>query len=261
MASPDAPTAARRPWMVAAFVAFVVVLVVGAFLVGRSSDDDEPAAPATTAPSTETTPTTPLATTTTTTTTSSTTSTTAAPVVDTATAVWPTAASGVTYDEPVAAALGFADWVGFREPIAGPFLAGDSRSGEVEIRPDDSGPVTTVFVRQLSGGDDWYVLGSATADIEVATPSAGEGITSPVRLQGTSTAFEATVSVAVYHDGSPEPIGTGFVMGGSMGELGPFDGEVTFDQPGTGFGSLVLLTESMEDGATWEASVLRVRFP
>lgn len=259
MASPDAPTTARRPWMVAAFVAFVVVLVVGAFLVGRSSDDDdEPAAPVTTAPSTETTPTTPLATTTSS---STTTSTTAVPVVDTATAVWPTAASGITYDEPVAAALGFADWVGFDEPVAGPFLAGDSRSGEVEVRPDASGPVTTVFVRQLSGSDDWYVLGSATADIEVATPTAGEAITSPVRLQGTSTAFEATVSVAVYGDGSSEPIGTGFVMGGSMGELGPFDGEVTFDQPGTGFGTLVLFAQSMEDGGTWEASVLRVRFP
>jgi hypothetical protein len=45
-----------------------------------------------------------------------------------------------------------------------------------------------------------------------------------------------------------------------MGEMGPFSAELAFDSPGTGGGALVLVTESMEDGSTWEASVVRIAF-
>lgn len=262
MVSPEEARTDRRPWMVAAAVGFVAVLVVGAFLLGRSDDDDGSAAGTTTTlATTTTTAATSTTTTTTPTTTSTSSTTTSTPALDTSTAVWPFAGSGVRYTDPVEAALGFAGFLGFDEPVAGPYQGGDSRSGEVEIRPTADGPITTVLVRQLSGSDDWYVLGSATANIAVDQPAAGTAVTSPLRLQGTSTAFEANVAVRLYEDGSTTPFATGFVMGGSMGELGPFDGELTFTEPGPGFGVLVLATTSMEDGATWEASVLRVRFP
>jgi hypothetical protein len=179
---------------------------------------------------------------------------------DTASAVWPSAA-GPAFTSPVTAARGFAvDFVGFTSPVVGSFRQGDARSGEVDVRPKAGGPVTTVFVRQLGSGGRWFVLGSATGNIQVTEPSALATVASPVRLRGTSTAFEANVSVEVRQDGTRQPIGTGFVMGGSMGEVGPFDGTVSFRRPTARAGAVLLLTHSMDDGRVWEASTVRVAF-
>jgi hypothetical protein len=104
------------------------------------------------------------------------------------------------------------------------------------------------------------VLGSATANIQVTAPSASAAITSPVEVQGTSTAFEATVNVDVREDDNESAIGTGVVMGGSMGEMGPFTGSVTFATPSADYGALVFYTLSAENGQVWEASVLRIEF-
>lgn len=262
MATPEAASTDRRPWMVALSAAFVLAIALAAFFVGRATDDDEASTATTTTstPATATSPTTPTTSRPTTTSTSGAgTTTTQPPVIDTSTAVWPVAGSGTTYDDPVEAARGFAvDLLGFRDPVLGAFQAGDSRSGEVELRPVANGPVTTVFVRQLSGSDDWWVLGAATANIQVTAPEALQVITSPVALAGTSTAFEAQVTVLLYEDGTDEPIGTGYVMGGSMGDVAPFTGSLDFRTPSAEHGALVLLTQSMQDGSTWEASVLRV---
>ena len=65
------------------------------------------------------------------------------------TVVWPRPGNGRQYDNPVAAAAGMATGlVGFTDPVVGAFQQGDSRSGEVSIRPKSTGPVTTVLVRQ-----------------------------------------------------------------------------------------------------------------
>jgi hypothetical protein len=255
--SPDGPVPPRRPpvrWgRLAAFGAVIAfVAVVATLAVVAVVDDDEAAAPSSTTVTTAATTSTPPGASTTVTPTT---------VVDTSTAVWPFAATSVRYTDPRAAAQGFAvDFLGFESPAVGPFMAGDSRSGEVEIRPTADGPVTTIFVRQLGAGDEWWVLGAATANIRLDEPAALSTVTSPVQLQGTSTAFEANVSVEVRQDGSITPIGRGSVMGGSMGEMGPFDGSVEFDGPTTESGAIVLATQSMEDGATWEAAVVRVHF-
>jgi hypothetical protein len=179
--------------------------------------------------------------------------------VDTATAVWPTAASGVRYTDPRAAATGFAAFVGFDAPIVGEFLQGDARSGEVELRPTATGPVTTVFVRQLED-DHWWVLGSATGNIRLDSPGAGDSVATPVRLVGAANAFEGHVSVTIVEDDRARPIATGYVTG-AMGELGPFDTELGFLRPPGGRdGAILLTTASAEDGRLWEASVVRVRF-
>jgi hypothetical protein len=180
-------------------------------------------------------------------------------VVDTRTAVWPTVDSDIRYNDPVVAASGFATFVGFLDPIVGPFLMGDPRSGEVEIRPTANGPATTVFVRQLEDGN-WWVLGSATGSIRLDAPGAGETVTTPVRLTGAANAFEGHVSVTIIQDGSATPVATGFVTG-AMGEMGPFDTTLAFSRPPTGrYGAIVLTTTSMEDGRLWEAGVVRIRF-
>ena len=71
--------------------------------------------------------------------------------------------------------------------------------------------------------------------------------------------FEATVFVEIREDGARRPLGDGFVMGGSMGEKGAFDGTVPF-KPSASMGAVVLHTTSMENGHVWEAAVVRVRF-
>jgi hypothetical protein len=123
-----------------------------------------------------------------------------------------------------------------------------------------NGPVTTVLVRQLGDDGTWSVLGAATGQIVPTAPAPGTAITSPVQLAGTSTAFEGTVQVAVHPRAAGDPLGTGFVTGGSMGEMGPFDSTLEFAAPTTADGAVVFTTVSMEDGRVWEAAVVPVSF-
>jgi hypothetical protein len=179
---------------------------------------------------------------------------------DLATAVWPDPSHSQRFDDPVAAARSFAvDLVGFTDPVVGEFRQGDARSGEVEVRPTPTGPVTTVLVRQLGGDDTWWVLGSTTTNIEVDQPTAGEQVSSPVRLAGRANAYEGNVNVQIVTDGSTEPLVESYVTG-MMGELGPFDREVEFPNPGSGRGAVLFRTFSEEDGSVWEAAVVRVSF-
>lgn len=175
--------------------------------------------------------------------------------------VWPPADGSVTYTDPVEAATGFAiEFVGFSNPLVGEFQAGDEDSGEVEIRPTATGPITTVLLRQLEGDDSWSVLGAVTDAITPTAPAVGSVVQSPVTLQGTSTASEGTVDVAVRSQAKAPPLATGFVTGGSMGQMGPFEGTLEFAKPATPEGAIVFSTSSMEDGRVWEATVVPVRF-
>lgn len=197
-----------------------------------------------------------------TTTTAATTSTTAAPSGEQpATAIWPFASSDQRFDDPVAAAQSFAaDYLGFVDPVMGPFQQGDTRSGEVEVKPIGNGPTSTVLVRQVTDDDTWWVIGASTANLQLTSPEALATIGAPVTLEGQSTAFEATVNVEIRQDGTTEPLVEDFVMGGSMGELGPFSKEISFESPNEGGGAIILKTLSAEDGRVWEASAVRISF-
>lgn len=210
----------------------------------------------------ETTKTTTSTTTTTTTTTTDTVVPTSPPVTEQPeTAVWPFASEATRFDDPVQAATSFAvDYLGFVDPVIGEFQGGDSRSGEVAIQPTSDGPVTTVFVRMLTSDDSWWVLGAATANLQLESPEALAPISSPVTLSGQSTAFEATVNVEIRQDGSIEPLAEDIVMGGSMGDLGPFSKPITFATPQARSGAIILKTLSAKDGTIAEAGVLRVAF-
>lgn len=186
---------------------------------------------------------------------------TTAPATDsTSVAVWPWRDSPQRFDDPVAAARSFAlDFVGFTDPVIGEFMQGDVRSGEVQVRPSADGPVTTVFVRQVSDDDSWWVIGSATGNIEVTEPATLSAIDTPVTLKGRANAFEGNVNVEIRVDGTVEPIAEGFVTG-RMGEMGPFESTLEFPSPKGGWGSVVFRTHSAEDGSVWEAAVVRVGF-
>jgi Immunoglobulin-like domain of bacterial spore germination len=179
--------------------------------------------------------------------------------VDTSTAVWPFASSTTRASDPVAAARAFAtEYVGFTKPVVGEFRQGDARSGEVPVQAKATGPITTVLVRRL--GDSWWVLGASTPNIQLSSPAALTAISSPVRLQGASTAFEATVNTEVRQDGSTQPLGTGIVMGGANGQMGSFDGTLAFERPSVASGAVLLLTRSAENGNVAEATVVGVKF-
>jgi hypothetical protein len=174
--------------------------------------------------------------------------------------VWPDPSHSQRFEDPVAAARSFAvDLVGFTDPVVGEFRQGDARSGEVEVRPTPTGPVTTVLVRQLGGDDTWWVLGSTTPNIEVDQPTGGEQIGSPVRLAGRANAYEGNVNVQIVTYGQVEPLVESYVTG-MMGELGPFEREVEFPNPGSGRGAVLFRTFNEENGSVWEAAVVRVSF-
>jgi hypothetical protein len=177
------------------------------------------------------------------------------------TAIWPFVGSPTRYTDPVKATKGFATtYLGFVDPVVGQFLQGDSRSGEVAIRPTASGPVTTVVVRKLSPDDTWWVLAASTPSLQLQSPATSASITSPVTLSGQSTAFEGTVSVEIREDGTVAPVATGFVTGGGNGEMGPFSKAINFRKPAASGCAIILKTYGTENSILWAASVVRVKF-
>jgi hypothetical protein len=173
--------------------------------------------------------------------------------------VWPRPGSGRVYDDPVRAAAGMAiGLVGFTDPVVGAFRQGDSRSGEVDIRPKSTGPVTTVLVRQMSDGH-WYAIGASSDDLQLTSPDAGAAVRSPVTVSGRSRAFEGTIIVSVLAQGLPSPLGSEPLIGGAGEDLGPFNGDIRFDASGGGTGAIMLTTDSAEDGRVWQATVVPVQ--
>ena len=247
----------RRAIIIIGSLVAVVALVVAVLLVNRGDN-----VRTTTPTSVTSTSTTAQATTTTATTAPPTVTT--APVLtppDTSPAVWPVAASGTRYVDPVAAARGFAvDFIGFRDPVVGVPTMVTDRSVVVELRPDATGPVTYVQLHQLDGADTWWVTGATTAALGATQPVSGETITSPVHLVGQSTAFEATFRAEDREDGNPTPLATSPVMGGSNGEMGPYDTVLVYATPSSQYGTVVLVIPSMKDGRPLQVSVTRVRF-
>lgn len=235
----------RRQWYIVALVGLAVVLAA-AVLALSNRDRSTP----------------PAASTTTTTASSSTTGSSVPPASagDHSSAVWPTTAVS-PFTDPVAAARSFAtDFAGFSTPVLSAFRAGDSRSGEVDVRKKAGAPASTILVRQLDATNSWWVIGAVTNSIQISAPTGLATITSPVRLRGMSTAFEATVQAAVREDGNATPLGRGHFNGGANGDMGPFDTTLAFTTPSAPAGAVVLFTDSMEDGGVMEIAVVRVKF-
>jgi hypothetical protein len=179
---------------------------------------------------------------------------------ETRTVIWPRPGGGTVYDEPTDAARGMATGLaGFTDPLVGEFRQGDSRSGEVDIRPKSTGPATTVLVRQMSDGH-WYAIGASSDDLRLSSPDVGTAVSSPVTVRGRSRAFEGTIIVTVLAQGDPTPLGREPLIGGG-GELGPFSGTVRFEAPDdAAIGAIMLTTDSAQDGRIWQATVVPVSF-
>ena len=175
-------------------------------------------------------------------------------------AIWPKRNQSSGFATPADAAQSFAvDFAGFTEPIIGEFQAGDSRSGEIQIRPNANGPITTVLLRQIDDDDSWWVIAAITDDIIIERPTAQDRIGGVLRVAGRARAFEGTVDVTLQMLDTDDPIVTGFVTGRGDGELGDFTQD--FDLPsGVEGRAVLLLTEpSAEDGSTWAATAIPIR--
>lgn len=245
----------QRGTRIAAAIAAVAVVAVAGVLVGANLAEDDPStvdAPPTTTRDASTT-----------TEREATTSTAPAGEGDdpAAAAIWPGASTSQRFDDPAAAARSFAvDLAGFPDDaIVGDFKEGDSRSGEVEVRATERGPVTTVLVRQLGDDGSWWVIGASTANIELNAPAAGDRVSSPLGVSGRARAFEGTIEVEVRADGQLEPIGGSFATGGSDA-MRAFNTDVEFSAPGVDSGVLILRSRSAEDGSVAEATVVRLHF-
>lgn len=254
----------QRGWVIAAGVAIVaLVAALVIVLVADDDDDDVTAGTTTTAIDDSTTTTTEEPTTTTTEATTTSTSEPAGGELsdeELATIVWPSPDDDFRYDEPLPAVRGFAEeLVGFADPIYSDFRAGDSRSGEVEVRPFEDGAVTTVVVRQLSDGN-WYVLAAETDEIQLDRPSAGDEIDAPLVVEGEARAFEGMVTVAVHELGRTSPLGEGTVTAGGGGELEPFESEIDYESPEAEHGVVILSTSSGREGGAATAMVIPVTF-
>jgi hypothetical protein len=245
------PDTNRTPLWIGLGVAAIIALLVGAFLLTRDDDDDDPV----TADSTTTT----ASEETTTTAADATTTTVPFQTVDADLPVFPDPTTSRRFDDPVAVATAFAtELAGFSDPVVGELQEGDSRSGEVEVRASADGAPTVVLVRQLED-DSWYVIGSTTDSIQLATPEPRSTIASPQELIGMAYAFEGTVNVRLYVDGTQEPIAETVVTGRGDGVLGDFSGELEFsDASGATHGVLVLSEASGEDGSAVAATTIRV---
>lgn len=175
-----------------------------------------------------------------------------------AAAIWPHGPNEVRYSSPEAAVRGFAtDLAGFRDPILGPYQAEDAHSGAIEVRPEAEGPVTTVFVRQFRDGS-WWVVDVVTADVRITSPVTAQAISSPANVTGEARALGGRVTVRITQDGSSEPLATSVVTGRADG-MTPFTIPVTFPQPVSRHGTILLTTESPSDGQVWSTSVVRVQ--
>lgn len=258
----EPPGGSAKPWPAIVLGVLAAVLAVVLVVVLASDDDDEDVATNDTTTSEQTTSTTEATTTTTAETTTSTPGTTQPGLADAeaANVVWPDPTGDLRYDSPMAAVEGFAeDLLGFVDPTYSEFMQGDNRSGEAEVRAQPEGPATTVAVRQMSD-DDWYVLFAASSEVALTEPTAQTAIDDPLQVSGQSRSFEGQVRVAVFERGSTEPLGEGFLTGGSGEALEPFTGEVAWANPGGGWGVVVASTEGGPDGTTWAATAVPVGF-
>lgn len=172
-------------------------------------------------------------------------------------AVW-TAPAGLT---PQGAAKQFARvFLGMTTFVVGEYQGGDSRSGEVEIRPSsrEGAPETVVLLREIVDGR-WSVIAAIARDIRVNEPATGhvDG-TPPIHVSGEGRAFEGTINVEVRTE--EEVLGKGFVTASGDANYGPFAGDIDYRKPAKRIAaSVVFLIHSAEDGSVIQASAVPIQ--
>jgi hypothetical protein len=196
-----------------------------------SCGDDATTTPTTTPTTTTTTTTTPTTTTTTTTTT---------PVALEQPAVWP--AAHMVVATPEQAAADFVEQVLGVPAVLGEFQQGDQRSGEIEVflagENEASAtlwPRAILFLRQLGPADGWFVIGAASEHVTIATPRVGDVVSAgPLTVEGMGRGFEATLVVAAFVPGNPEPLDLAVTFGGALDIAEPYRAQLDLSNAPSG---------------------------
>lgn len=150
-------------------------------------------------------------------------------VVDQPMVIW--SSTGPAADSPETAAdAAVRDLLGVN-PTLGPYMSGDSRSGEMEVfSPGDNGLTlrSLLLLRQLGPGDTWSVLGAIAPAIRIDQPASGS--VQPVGMltvTGAARGFEGTVLVSAHRVGANAAlIDQQITAGGALAEVEPFQVEL-----------------------------------
>ena len=193
--------------------------------------------------------------------TTTTTTTTAAPVAPARTYIWPIDETA-NYRTPAAMAAGYVhEFLGLADGAVGTYRAGDTTSGEIDVRSSFGGLISTLLAQQGADGS-WHALEATNPNLVMGNPAKGEHIASPQRITGESVAFEGVVHVSLYgYDGGdaqhPLLLTTTFMGHGT--ELTPFETTISWPPTSDKWGLLMLWTDSARDGSLAEATVRYVR--
>jgi hypothetical protein len=159
-------------------------------------------------------------------------------------AIWP--AADVVFTTPEAAAADFLAGVFGEGPMLGEFMAGDSRSGEIEVFASENGlPIgaarSVLFLRQLGPDDGWFVLAAASDVATITTPESMATVPAgPLVVEGIGTGFEATIVVSAFVAGRPgSELDVEVAMAGNFGEALPYS--VSLDLSAATAGDVVVL--------------------
>lgn len=166
------------------------------------------------------------------------------PIVLEQLAIWP--AADVVYPSPQAAAESFITTVLGIPPNIGEFMAGDARSGEIEVfSPGDVPAVRSLLLlRQLGPRNGWFVIGTINDNALITKPVFGASIKAKdvgsVVVEGLAEGFEASLTVYAFIAGrAGDILDQETTMGGNFGVPGPF--QVTLDLTGAKTGDTVVL--------------------
>jgi len=146
-------------------------------------------------------------------------------------AVWP--AADVVFTTPEAAATDFVSNALGVPAVLGEFMAGDARSGEIEVFFEADGASTSVparsllLMRQLGPDNGWFVIAAINEFATVTSPESGATVAAgTVTIEGVARGFEATVVVEVFVAGSTDLLDQQVVMAGNFDEALPYSVDV-----------------------------------
>jgi hypothetical protein len=150
-------------------------------------------------------------------------------------AIWP--ASDVVFDTPEEAAGSFVSEVLGVEPLLGDFMAGDSRSGEIQVfSPGETGAEPTdrlerglLDLRIIGPNDGWFVIGAVGPGMTIESPETLDLVpVGPLVVSGRGRGFEGTVVVTAFRAGDAgDVLDQEITSGGVFETLEPYS--VTLD--------------------------------
>lgn len=156
-------------------------------------------------------------------------------------ALWPSASE--IFTSPRAAAEDFVMQVLGVPPELGEFMAGDTRSGEIQVFSPGDPPTlrSLLLLRRLGPSDGWFVIGTINDNAFISSPVSGQSVSAgELTVRGQGEGFEATVVIEAFVAGRPEPVlDRQVTFAGNLGVPAPF--EVTLDLSDAEPGDTVLI--------------------